>query len=133
MFAGGDSSELDKLKREMGILNRMNEDQQKRLDEQRSVLKRRNEDATELDRRIEELTNRLRQKKLASSQASAVATPSSRMHTIVAAVEPLVKKAEPNLKVGRFFQFCVCVCISWLYYLALFCRMAWHRTSALGL
>ena len=89
------SNELEKLKREMGILNQMNEDQQKKLDEQRSVLKRRNEDASELDRRIEELTNRLRQKKIASSHANSVI--GSRMHTSVAAVQPVVKKTDRNV------------------------------------
>jgi len=101
LLSGDEPNELDKLKREMGILNRMNEDQQRKLDEQRTVLKRRNEDASELDRRIEELTNRLRQKKLSSNQS--VAPPTSRIHTIVAAVEPLMKKAEPNIKVSGFF------------------------------
>ena len=86
----------------MGILNRMNEEQQKRLDDQRGVLKKRNEDASELDKRIEELTHRLRQKKLLAGVGPVGgglknSTPSTRMHTIVAAVEPLVKKPEPNV------------------------------------
>ena len=101
----GQTNELSKLKKEMLILNRMNEEQQKRLDEQRSVLKKRNEDASDLDRRIEELTNLLRQKKLASAQdkggsgvKSKSHTPTTRMHTIVAAVEPLVKQTDPVVR-----------------------------------
>ena len=101
----GESGELDKLKKEMNILNRMNEEQQKRLDEQKNELRKRNEDASDLDRRIEELTNRLKQKKLAAGSGKdgtgsnpSVHAPSSKMHTIVAAVEPLIKQQESNVR-----------------------------------
>ncbi|CAK8687916.1 unnamed protein product [Clavelina lepadiformis] len=97
------TTELEKLQKEMAILNRMNEEQQKRLDEQRGVLKKRNEDASDLDRRIEELTNRLRQKKLFAGGTNKDTglknsrVPPTRMHTIVAAVEPLIQQSEPNI------------------------------------
>ena len=85
----------------MEILNRMNEEQHKRLNEQRSALQKRNEDVSDLDRRIEDLTLRLRQKRLANGMIAGGEDwrqsdlPSSKMHTIVAAVEPLMKHANP--------------------------------------
>nr|CAB3265090.1 apoptosis-stimulating of p53 protein 1-like [Phallusia mammillata] len=102
--------ELDKLKQEMEILNRMNEEQQKRLMEQRQMLQRRNEDAGDLDRRIEELTQRLHQKRMengSESYTNGVKSSSSvptKMHTIVAAVEPVVKQTDPNVAPNKYQQ-----------------------------
>uniref|UniRef100_H2ZMA3 SH3 domain-containing protein n=1 Tax=Ciona savignyi TaxID=51511 RepID=H2ZMA3_CIOSA len=99
---------MDKLKKEMTILYRMNEEQHKRLNDQRLVLKKRNEDANDLDRRIEELTNRLKQKKMMANGYSGdfyndgfnSQSPNMKMHTIVAAVEPLVQQSDPKLADG---------------------------------
>uniref|UniRef100_H2ZMA4 SH3 domain-containing protein n=1 Tax=Ciona savignyi TaxID=51511 RepID=H2ZMA4_CIOSA len=104
----GNQDEMDKLKKEMTILYRMNEEQHKRLNDQRLVLKKRNEDANDLDRRIEELTNRLKQKKMMANGYSGdfyndgfnSQSPNMKMHTIVAAVEPLVQQSDPKLADG---------------------------------
>nr|XP_039262194.1 apoptosis-stimulating of p53 protein 1-like [Styela clava] len=103
------TSELEKLRKELSILNHMNEEQQKQLNEKRSVLKKRNEDAGDLDRRIEDLTDRLKKKRAAAglpddqwsggdkNKAQSYKVPPGKMHTIVAAVEP-VKQSPQNVQ-----------------------------------
>ncbi|XP_002123588.2 apoptosis-stimulating of p53 protein 1 [Ciona intestinalis] len=102
------NDEMDKLKKEMTILYRMNEEQHKRLEDQRGLLKKRNDDAGDLDRRIEELTNRLKQKRMMANGFSGdfynrdgfnsqSGVPNMKMHTIVAAVEPLVQQSDPKV------------------------------------
>ena len=94
------SQEIEKLKREMSILTRMNEEQKKRLEEQKSIYRKRNDDANDLDRKIEDLTNRLRQKKISNAGFAKNMIgnlPGGNMHTIVAAIEPLMKPNMPKV------------------------------------
>lgn len=100
------TNELEKLRKELSILNRMNEEQHRRLNDQRNLLRKRNEDGTDLDRRIEELTDRLKKKRqpgtASDEQWSANpdryknSAPPAKMHTIVAAVEPLKQVTGPS-------------------------------------
>lgn len=105
---GKSTAELDKLRKELSILNRMNEEQQRRLNDQRNVLKKRNEDARDLDRRIEDLTDKLKKKRTAAglpddqrstgdkSRSQAYTVPTTQMHTIVATIEPVKQNAGQN-------------------------------------
>ena len=93
----------------MLALNRMKDEQQKRLSDRKQNLVRCNQEASTLDRQIEELSNRLQQKKILTgslprdriSVSSQSSTPSSKMHTIVAAVEPLIQQTDPNVSTDR--------------------------------
>ena len=86
----------------MSILTRMNDEQKKRLEEQKNIYRKRNDDANELDRKIEDLTNRLRQKKISNAGFAKSGTggsaPGSNMYTNVAAIEPLMKPSVAKVK-----------------------------------
>lgn len=98
---GTSTSELDKLRMQLTNLNQRNEDRQRNLNDKRSSLKKRNEEARELDRRIDDLTDRLKKRRAAAglseehysvneqSKIPSYPPPAPPMHTIVAAVEPL--------------------------------------------
>ena len=100
-------TQLGRLKKEMVALNRLKEEQQKHLNEKKSHLAACKQEAVTLDRQIEELMYRLQQKKLfngntaKNNQAlkSPTSTQTTRMHTIVAAVEPLIQQTEPNVSI----------------------------------
>ena len=98
-------SQINGLRREMLALNRMKEEQQKRLNERRAYLAKCDMDAASLNRQIHDLNIRLEQKKQVSGNVvdekndtnTFIHPPSSKMHTIIAAVEPLIKQTEPNV------------------------------------
>ena len=97
--------QLERLQKEMLALNRMREEQQKRLNDRKQYLVQCNQEATALDRQIEELNNRLQQKRILTGAVpknttniiNQTTSPVAKMHTIVAAVEPLVKQRDPTV------------------------------------
>ena len=101
-----ESSEVEAMRREMNLLNQVNEEQRKTLENQRSVLMKRNEDATDLDRTIEALTARLRESKLSNAAAVSAGAPGGFQRKSNATtqgntgiVEPLMKQQQ--LKEGK--------------------------------
>lgn len=101
------NSEIESIRREMGALCRVNDQQRRKLDEQRQQLRKRNDEAGELDRRIEVLTARLRQKKLTNASyqqqqqqqqqlTQQRSNNNNNQQSVVAAVEPLVKQQKSS-------------------------------------
>ena len=99
--------QLERLKKEMTALNRVRDEQQKRLNDRKLYHAKCLQDANTLDRQIEDLTNRLQQKKVLTGAAAKntihatnqTSTPASKMHTIVAAVEPLIQQTDPDVSI----------------------------------
>ena len=82
------SGEVGKLNRELGALHSLNTDQSARLQSQRELLRRKQDESAELDRKILDLADRISKKRAAQSASG------GQLYTNVAAVEPVVQN--PN-------------------------------------
>ena len=88
----GGVGEVGKLNRELGALHSLNSDQSARLQQQRDLLRKKQEESQELDRKILDLADRITKKRAAQSASGA-------LYTNVAAVEPTV--VNPNQPANR--------------------------------
>ncbi|UJR24911.1 hypothetical protein I4U23_006275 [Adineta vaga] len=78
-------NELDKLKQELMIRNKLNEQQSRKIAYQREVYASKQAELNQLDRRIDELQQRLKKKRTLATNRSSIPTPST---TATAIVEP---------------------------------------------
>ncbi|CAF0858886.1 unnamed protein product [Rotaria sordida] len=81
-------NELDKLKQELMIRNKLNEQQSRKIAYQREVYASKQAELNQLDRRIEELQQRLKKKRIFTSNRTTISTPSVPPSTTTAVVEP---------------------------------------------
>ncbi|CAF3193942.1 unnamed protein product [Rotaria socialis] len=91
-------NELDKLKQELMIRNKLNEQQSRKIAYQREVYASKQAELNQLDRRIEELQQRLKKKRILISNRTNMATPSmttspTTTTTATAVVEPFTSTA----------------------------------------
>ncbi|CAF4366454.1 unnamed protein product, partial [Adineta steineri] len=84
-------NELDKLKQELMIRNKLNEQQSRKIAYQREVYASKQAELNQLDRRIDELQQRLKKKRTLTSNRSSIPTPSTT--TATAVVEPFTSSA----------------------------------------
>ncbi|CAD5122894.1 DgyrCDS11295 [Dimorphilus gyrociliatus] len=87
------SSEIEKLKRELHLRNKLNEQNNAKLACKRNELSTKKNEMAFLDQRIEEMQERLKKKKVAQNQRTKERVKSQ---TNIAAVEPIMKKIENN-------------------------------------
>ncbi|CAF4330878.1 unnamed protein product [Rotaria sp. Silwood2] len=80
-------NELDKLKQELMIRNKLNEQQSRKIAYQREVYASKQAELNQLDRRIEELQQRLKKKRTLTSNRTTISTPLAAT-TTTAVVEP---------------------------------------------
>jgi chromosome segregation ATPase len=78
------SGEIGKLNRELGALHNLNSEQSKKLQSQRELLRRKQNESAELDRKILDLADRINKKKMAQQHQGNV-------YTNVAPVKPVVQ------------------------------------------
>ena len=62
------SNEMGKLNRELGALQNLNSEQSKKLQSQRELLRRKQNESAELDRKILDLADRINKKRMTQSQ-----------------------------------------------------------------
>ncbi|CAF1259481.1 unnamed protein product [Rotaria magnacalcarata] len=90
-------NELDKLKQELMIRNKLNEQQSRKIAYQREVYASKQAELNQLDRRIEELQQRLKKKRILISNRTNMSTPSmttpTTITTTTAVVEPFTSTA----------------------------------------
>ncbi|CAF1121904.1 unnamed protein product [Rotaria sp. Silwood1] len=79
-------NELDKLKQELMIRNKLNEQQSRKIAYQREVYASKQAELNQLDRRIEELQQRLKKKRTLTSNRTTISTPSTTTTTTTTAV-----------------------------------------------
>ncbi|XP_060789756.1 protein phosphatase 1, regulatory subunit 13Ba isoform X3 [Neoarius graeffei] len=91
--AGGSALELHKLYQELQMRNKLNQEQSSKLQQHKDMLNKRNLEVSMMDRRIEELRERLYRKKAELGQMSAPSSPQSVPITSgrVAAVFPYIQ------------------------------------------
>ncbi|XP_019642443.1 PREDICTED: apoptosis-stimulating of p53 protein 2-like isoform X1 [Branchiostoma belcheri] len=103
------AAELERLRKELMIRNRLNDQQNAKLQAQRESLNQRNNEMSYMDKRIAELTDRLRKKKAAQQQRQPNKASQNEGETKsqagkaqnIAAVEPYIqqpKQSRDNLK-----------------------------------
>jgi chromosome segregation ATPase len=89
------AEEVNKLNKELNALHNLNNDQSNRLQAQRELLRKKQEESQDLDMKILELADRINKKRAAQSGKGAQ---NQQKYTNVAAVEPLVNSTRPNVK-----------------------------------
>ncbi|XP_074659122.1 apoptosis-stimulating of p53 protein 2-like isoform X2 [Tubulanus polymorphus] len=97
---GNKLMELEKLKKELSIRNRLNEQQNVRLIQRRETLSKRQNDISVIDQRIQELQLRLQKKRQLQQQQSHIQVPPHKDWTVnsnVATVEPYNKQDVPSV------------------------------------
>lgn len=82
------SGEMGKLNRELGALQNLNSEQSKKLETQRELLRRKQNESAELDRKILDLADRINKKRMTQSQLH-----SGQLYTNVAPVKPVIQSA----------------------------------------
>jgi len=87
------AEEVNKLNKELNALHNLNNDQSNRLQAQRELLRKKQEESQDLDMKILELADRINKKRAAQNGKGAQ---SQQKYTNVAAVEPLVNSAAQN-------------------------------------
>ncbi|KAM9465727.1 protein phosphatase 1, regulatory subunit 13Ba [Clarias gariepinus] len=90
---GGSALELHKLHQELQMRNKLNQEQNSKLQQHKDMLNKRNLEVSMMDRRIEELRERLYRKKAELGQMSTLSSPQSAPITSgrVAAVFPYIQ------------------------------------------
>ncbi|MBN3324057.1 ASPP2 protein, partial [Atractosteus spatula] len=92
-------AELDRLYKELQLRNKLNQEQNTKLQQQRECLNKRNAEVVAMDKRVSELRDRLWKKKVALQQKENLPTPpdgppqTSSSQSRVAAVEPYVQSS----------------------------------------
>ena len=90
------SGEMGKLNRELGALQNLNSEQSKKLETQRELLRRKQNESAELDRKILDLADRINKKRMTQSQLH-----SGQLYTNVAPVKPVIQSSNgPTNKQG---------------------------------
>lgn len=87
------AEEVNKLNRELNALHNLNNDQSQRLQAQRDLLRKKQEESQDLDMKILELADRINKKRAAQTKGSQ----NQQKYTNVAAVEPLVNSTQNKL------------------------------------
>ncbi|CAG5106829.1 Oidioi.mRNA.OKI2018_I69.chr1.g3019.t1.cds [Oikopleura dioica] len=87
------AEEVNKLNRELNALHNLNNDQSQRLQAQRDLLRKKQEESQELDMKILELADRINKKRAAQTKGSQ----NQQKYTNVAAVEPLVNSTQNKI------------------------------------
>ena len=85
------SNEIGKLNRELGALQSLNTEQSKKLQTQREMLRRKQSESAELDRKILDLADRINKKRMTQNQLH-----SGQLYTNVAPVKPVVQNPQKH-------------------------------------
>uniref|UniRef100_A0A8C5I5B9 SH3 domain-containing protein n=1 Tax=Gouania willdenowi TaxID=441366 RepID=A0A8C5I5B9_GOUWI len=101
---GAAALELRKLYQELQIRNKLNQEQNSKLQQQKEVLNKRNMEVTLMDKRISELRERLYKKKAELNRANGPPSPHPAPGTLgrVAAVGPYIQVPVPSRQEGGY-------------------------------
>jgi len=104
-------NELDKLKQELMLRNKLNEEQNSKLSGHREVLSQRKDEMAKMDKRISELQARLRRKRALAEQRNNIISSKSTasmnnkagrpLSANIAAVEPYIQRPQHQQPEGR--------------------------------
>ncbi|XP_060119104.1 apoptosis-stimulating of p53 protein 1 isoform X8 [Heteronotia binoei] len=97
-MTGPAAVELKKLYQELQIRNRLNQEQNTKLQQQKELLNKRNMEVAMMDKRISELRERLYKKKVELNRINGTSSPQSSLSTSgrVAAVGPYIQVPSPS-------------------------------------